>query len=436
MPHSVAIVTLGCPKNQVDSEAMASLLKRKGIRLINKPDRADFIVVNTCGFIEAARQESLNELKELAARKNSRQKLIAAGCLAEFNPALLRTEVPEINAILSTKRWNEIADLLEELADGSVYPAIWTGDPKRLQAMPQRSPAGATAYVKIAEGCSGPCAFCTIPLIKGPLRSRPAQEVVAEVADLVARGYKEIILVAQDTTAYGRDRGERDGLPKLIEAITDAAPGLPWLRIMYTYPPHISERLIEVIAATPQVCHYLDLPLQHAHPAVLRRMRRPTNVEAVKELVERLRAVIPDVVLRTTFIVGYPGETEEEFLALMDFVAAVRFDHVGVFPYSRELRTPAYDMESQVSEGVKEERRGALLELQQGISLEINQSLVGRELDVLIEGAGDGISVGRTYRDAPEVDGLSILTRELAPGTMLRARVIQAMEYDLVMEPL
>jgi len=431
---SVSIITLGCPKNEVDSECMASLLADSGYSLAPELNDADFIVVNTCGFVEAARAESIAELRNIAAQKRLGQKLIAAGCLPQLDPSLLLQQVPGLDALLGTRRWSDIVSLLRKLA-ASKEPLVWIGDGTLPTALPKRNPAGATAYVKIAEGCNGPCAFCTIPAIKGPLRSRSLHEIVHEVHDLVVRGYKEIILVAQDTTAYGRDLGMEDGLPSLIEAILSAAPSLPWLRIMYTYPQHVSDRLIEVMASYPQVCHYLDMPLQHAHPAVLKRMNRPSDIDAVLTLIERCRSAIPDIALRTTFIVGYPGETDKEFEALEDFVRRVRFDHVGAFAYSREHGTPAYDLQPQVDDRTKEERRSHLMALQQEVSLNINRSLLGRELEVLIEGSGDGISVGRTYRDAPEVDGLALLPGEFQANQFLRGRVTTAMEYDLLLQP-
>ncbi len=432
---SVAIVTLGCPKNQVDSEAMASLVEGQGLRLATEPSRADVIIVNTCGFIEPARQESFRELRSLAAGKRRGQRVVAAGCLAELNPGLLMAEVPGLDGVLGTKRWHEIGEFIRALSLKPTRPPVWTGESPLPFPSPDRAPAGATAYVKIAEGCSGPCAFCTIPRIKGPFRSRPSAEIIAETADLVRRGYEEIILVAQNTTFYGRDRGEAEGLAHLVGEVLAASPELPWLRLMYTYPQHISDLLLETMAADPRICHYVDLPLQHAHPDVLRRMRRPSDPEAVLRLIERLRTAMPDVALRTAFIVGFPGETEAEFEALVEFVREVKFDHLGVFSYSPEPGTPAYDLEPSVPESVTEERSARLMEEQQSLSLAINASLVGRELPVLVEGNGDGISVGRTYRDAPEVDGLAIIAGEFDPGQFVQARVTRGLEYDLLMEP-
>lgn len=396
-----------------------------------EPGKANVVIVNTCGFIRPARQESLGELRSLARRRRPGQRIVAAGCLAELNPAMLKAEVPGLDALLSTRRWSELPGLLARLTG---YGAATSGAVNA--STPRRTPPGATAYVKIAEGCDGPCAFCTIPTIKGPYVSRPAAEIVDEVADLVARGYKEVILIAQDTTHYGRDRGERDGLPALVEAILAAAPSLPWLRLMYAYPQHVSDRLLTLMAQAPQICHYLDLPLQHAHPDVLRRMRRPADIAGVVAVLHRARSLMPDLAIRTAFITGYPGETRQEFEALRHFVREQRIDHVGVFSYSREAGTAAHDLQPQIAASVKERRRCRLLEEQQSVSLAINRSLVGREFDVLIEGCGDGVSVGRTFRDAPEVDGLAIMAGQQPVGQFVRGRVVQGMEYDLAMEPL
>jgi len=417
---------------------MEDLLSRAGHHRASSPEEAELIIVNTCGFIDKAREESLETLQELARQKRKGQFLIAAGCLPQLWGRKLARRVPGIDAVLGTRRWMEITALVEELASPERdSPPVLLGDPA--QELPSFTGTSAiydsTAYLKIADGCSAPCAFCTIPAIKGPARSRPSRLIVEEARRLVNQGIKEIILIAQDTTAYGRDRGEKDGLARLIEQILDVAPSLRWLRIMYAYPQHITPRLIEVMASHPQVCHYIDIPLQHAHPQVLRRMQRPHDVEKVKELIGELRRAMPDIALRTVFIVGYPGETEEEFEALLEFVEEIAFDRVGVFIYSREKGTKAASLPGQVPRRIKEERYHRLMAVQQSISLARNQAQVGRVLDVLIEGYGDGISVGRTYRDAPEIDGLVFIEGKLPVGTMVPVLITEAMEYDLLGVP-
>ena len=436
--------TLGCPKNTVDAHGMARLLRRLGHVAIDDPVRAQALIVNTCGFIADARDESVQRLRELAASKHQGQILIAAGCLGQQAGRALMDAVPGVDALLGTRRWTEIGSLVQELAASQGSGLALLDDPPGDEAEgPRYARQGASAYLKIADGCDAPCAFCAIPMIKGAARSRPAEAVVADAVELVSQGVKELILIAQDTSAYGRDRGERDALPRLLEAILRAVPdgseapmppGLGWLRLMYAYPGHISSRLVEVMASDPRVCHYVDLPLQHAHPDVLRRMRRPADVDRTRRLITDLRAAMPDLALRTTFILGYPGETEVEFQALMDFVEEMRFDHLGVFGYSPEKGTSAYELADRIPEEVIEERYDRLMTLQQGISLEINQTQVGRRLDVLVEGHGDGLSVGRSYRDAPEIDGLVLVPGEHPVDEVLPVRITSALEYDLVGE--
>ncbi len=441
--------SLGCPKNLVDADGMSRLLKRIGYQPVADPAQAQVLIVNTCGFIEDAREESLLELRELARGKRDDQVLIAAGCLTQRWGETLVDQVPGVDALLGTRRWSEIGALVQELRQGQERhrgsPLARLGDPLLLSEAGSYRVArqGAAAYLKIADGCSAPCAFCAIPLIKGPAVSRSVESVVEDTVELVSQGVKEIILIAQDTTAYGRDRGERDAMPDLVRTILDAVPdrpmsdsqpGLHWLRLMYAYPGHISPRLIEIMAGDARVCHYLDLPLQHAHPDTLRRMRRPANVERTRRLVADLRAAMPDVALRTSFIVGYPGETEREFEVLADFITETRFDRVGVFVYSPEEGTPAAALPNPVPEEIKAERYDRLMALQQGISLEINQEQVGRSLDVLIEGQGDGLSVGRSYRDAPEIDGVVLIPGDVPVGKVVQTRITGAMEYDLIGE--
>ncbi len=436
------LLSLGCCKNTVDSEGMSCLLQRAGYASVEDPTAAEVLIVNTCGFIDIAKEESFGALRELAKAKTPGQLLIAAGCLSQRYGRQLVKEVPGLDGILGTRRWMEITALVERLSSDSHRPMVMVGDPPVLAVdlMPRSVVQGASVYLQIAEGCSAPCSFCAIPMIKGPARSQPIEAIVGEARQLVAQGVKEIILIAQDTTAYGHDWGERDALPGLIEATLKATPELAWLRLMYTYPQHITPRLIEIMAQHPQVCHYLDLPLQHAHPDTLRRMNRPHDVDRVRRLiadtstgsVQSLRQAMPDIALRTAFIVGYPGETEGEFQALLDFVAEIAFDRVGVFTYSWEEGTPAADLPDQVPDQVKQERYQRLMELQQSISLARNRQMVGRTLDVLVEGTGDGLSVGRSYRDAPEIDGLVLIREELPTGEMVPVLITGAMEYDLI----
>lgn len=415
---------------------MEQLLTSAGHQPVSTPEEADLLIVNTCGFIEAARAESLGVLRELAATKRPEQWLVAAGCLSQRYGRTLAEQIPGLDGILGTRRWMEIVALAERLCQdrrGLLYDLPDEGivalDPPGIM---RAAVQGASAYLKIADGCRRPCAFCAIPLIKGTAHSRPPEAIVVEARQLVEAGVREIVLIAQDTTDYGRDLGLRDGLALLIEEILTAVPDLHWLRLMYAYPGAVTPHLIETMAHHPQVCHYLDLPLQHGHPGVLKRMRRPANVDRVRRQIEALRAAMPDVALRTTFIVGFPGETEEEFGELEAFAHEMSFDKVGVFTYSHEEGTAAAALPDDVSPQVKQERYERLMALQQGISLARNQEQVGRHLEVLLEGAGDGLSLGRTYRDAPEIDGLVILREELPVGEMVEVRIVGAMEYDLV----
>jgi ribosomal protein S12 methylthiotransferase len=432
--------SLGCPKNLVDAQGMARLLKHLGHRPVDNPQNAQVLIVNTCGFIEDARQESISELRQLARQKRPDQVLIAAGCLSQRWGDSLADVVPGLDGLLGTRRWNEIGTLVQDIrsARGKQPKSYLSlpGEPILAadNSIPRTADQGASAYLKIADGCSAPCAFCAIPLIKGPAVSRPPEDVVSDAVYLVEQGVKEIILIAQDTTAYGRDRGERDALPHLAQGILDAVPELVWLRLMYAYPGHVSPHLIEVMASDARFCSYLDLPLQHAHPDVLRRMKRPSKPDRMTELIAGLRRAMPDIALRTSFIVGYPGETEQQFQALLEFAAENRFDRVGVFTFSPEDGTAAASLTGVVPNEVMAERHDRLMALQQQISLEQNQRQVGRVLDVLVEGEGDGLSVGRSYRDAPEIDGLVLVTGEAAVGTMVPVRISGAMEYDLIGE--
>jgi ribosomal protein S12 methylthiotransferase len=433
---SFHLVSLGCAKNTVDSDSMRQLLMSDGYSFTKNPAKANVLIVNTCGFIGPAKEESIETLSTLAEHKRPGQLLIAAGCLTQRYGAEVVRQVPGIDGILGTRRWMDIVEVVETLRREKhpqpLYhlpesPTIGEDERGARRAAVQ----GASAYLKIADGCRRPCAFCAIPLIKGTAVSRPMEAILAEARQLQEEGIREIILIAQDTTDYGHDLGMKDGLALLLEELVKAAPQVEWLRIMYAFPGYVTDRLIEVMATQPQIVHYLDMPLQHAHPLTLRRMRRPANMEWVHNTLAKMRKAMPDLALRTTFIVGYPGETEEEFQALLDFVREIRFDRVGTFKFSFEPGTTSEPLGDPIPAEVKEERYQRLMELQQGISLEKNQEYVGRRLDVLVEGSGDGVSLGRSYRDAPEIDGMVILESEAPVGTFAPARITGAMAYDL-----
>jgi ribosomal protein S12 methylthiotransferase len=440
------LLTLGCPKNTVDSEGMAMLLGRAGYRGSGVPEDADILIVNTCGFLAAAEDESLAALRELAQGKRRGQTLIAAGCMAQRAGERIVREVPGVDGLLGTRRWMEIVPFVQGLRGGSGQRTFGRhallGDPElpRQEATPRPPVVAGSAYLKISDGCNAPCTFCSIPSFKGKLRSRPQPTIIEEARGLVAGGAQEIILIAQDTTDYGRDVGDPDALAQLIPGILGGVPDLRWLRLMYAYPGHVSHRLIEVMASDPRICHYLDIPLQHGHPAVLRRMMRPSNIDKLIETFARMRAAMPGMAFRSTFIVGYPGETEAEFAGLLEFVEAIQFDKVGVFTFSPEPGTPAFDLPGQVADEVKRERYERTMAAQQRISLARNQAQVGKVLDVLVESHGElsgrkgEVSLGRSYRDAPEVDGLVVVPGTLPVGRMASVRITGALEYDLVGE--
>lgn len=432
------LVSLGCAKNTVDSESMGQLLNRAGYQWATDPGTADVLIVNTCGFIESARVESIEVLSELAAIKREHQILIAAGCLSQRYGAEVVKQVPHIDGILGTRRWMDIVDVVDELRQGNhpkpLYhlpdtPLVGRDD----RNVPRISLQGSSAYLKIADGCRRGCAFCAIPLIKGnkPV-SRPIEAILEDARQLEAHGIREIILIAQDTTDYGYDLGLKDGLSVLLDALVDAVPKIDWIRILYAFPGYVTDRLIEIMATAPQVLHYLDIPLQHADPKVLKMMRRPANIDWVYRTLEKMRKAIPDLTLRTTFIVGYPGEEEKEFQRLLTFVNEIQFDKVGAFQFSFERGTASEALGDPVPPEVKQERYDRLMTLQQGISLRKNQEFVGKSLKVLVEGKGEGISLGRSYRDAPEIDGYVIVEDENLPaGEIVNVRITGAMPYDL-----
>ncbi len=440
------LVSLGCAKNTVDSNSMGQMLRGDGFSAEENPQQAEFLIVNTCGFIEPAREESYAVLKELASAKEKGQLLVAAGCLTQRYGEDVVRQVPGIDGVIGTRRWMDILQVVKNLREG--------GHPQPLYHLPDvekigRSPRGTveahiqgnSAYLKIADGCRRPCAFCAIPKIKGTSVSRSLEDILQDAQYLQKQGVREINLIAQDTTDYGHDLGQKDGLAVLLEELTRAAPAVDWIRILYAYPGYITDQLIEVMAANQQILPYIDIPLQHADPGILKSMRRPANMDWVYKTVEKLRKEMSGLALRTTFIVGYPGETEKAFETLLDFIKEVRFDRVGVFEFSFELGTTSETLGDPVPATVKNERKERLMLTQQRISLQKNQVLVGKTLDVLVEGQGivDGstevISLGRTYRDAPEIDGMVIVEGELPEGEITPVRITGAMTYDLTGVP-
>jgi ribosomal protein S12 methylthiotransferase len=431
------IVSLGCAKNNVDSDSMASLLQTEGLQLTANPDEADFLIVNTCGFIGPAKEESIAVLNAFAARKQSGQRLIAAGCLTQRYGAEVAKQVSGIDGLLGTRRWMDIVQVVKGLRDQFHPEPLYhlpevTQIGKDEKGVRRISIQGASAYLKIADGCRRSCAFCAIPLIKGSLVSRPMDVILDDAEALGEAGIRELILIAQDTTDYGHDLGMKNGLAILLDRLVKRVPTVDWIRVLYTFPGYIADELIEVMASHPQILQYLDIPLQHAHPQMLKSMRRPANLDWVYRTVEKARNAMPDLAIRTTFIVGYPGETENEFQTLLDFVIGLRFDRVGTFTFSFEEGTESELLGDPIPEDVKQERRDRLMLLQQQISLEKNQTFVGKRLPVLIEGAGDGISLGRSYRDAPEIDGMVIIEEEVPVGEILPVQITGAMVYDLV----
>jgi ribosomal protein S12 methylthiotransferase len=435
------LVSLGCAKNTVDSDSMAQLLIRDGYSAVEDPSRANILIVNTCGFIGPAKEESINVLRELAEGKRNNQLLIAAGCLTQRYGSEVAMKVPGIDGVLGTRRWMDIVQVVRELRKGThPEPLYHLPDEAKTVGTDEHdvlrvSVAGTSAYLKIADGCRRPCAFCAIPLIKGTAVSRPIDSIINEARRLRDSGVRELVLIAQDTTDYGHDLGIKDGLAVLLEQLTESVPDMDWIRIMYAYPGYVTDRLIDVMATRNQVLPYLDMPLQHAHPKTLQRMRRPANVDWVHRTLGKMRTAVPNLAIRTTFIVGYPGETDDEYQALVDFVQEIRFDRVGTFQFSFEPGTTSEPLGDPIPEEVKQERFEHLMELQQGISLQVNQSYVGKTLDVLVEGRDKGIAIGRSYRDAPEIDGMVFIEGAAKIGEIVPIKITGAMAYDLTGVP-
>ena len=436
----ILFISLGCDKNLVDTEVMLGLLASRGYEMTDDETEADIIVINTCCFIHDAKEESIQNILEMAEyKKEGKVKaLIVTGCLAERYRQEILDEIPEVDEVLGTTAYDRIQDAVDAALAGehsvmlADIDALPLPDTKRLVTT-----GGHFAYLKIAEGCDKHCTYCIIPKIRGNYRSVPMERLIREAEELAAQGVKELILVAQETTLYGKDLYGEKSLHRLVRELCRIS-GLQWIRILYCYPEEITDELIQVMKEEKKVCHYLDLPIQHASDAVLKRMGRRTTKQELIEIIGKLRREIPDICLRTTLITGFPGETEEQHEELIEFVDEMEFDRLGVFTYSPEEDTPAEKMPDQIDEEVKEERQAELMELQQEIAFDNAERMVGREVLVMIEGkvADENAYVGRTYRDAPNVDGLIFINtdEELLSGDFARVKVTGALDYDLIGE--
>lgn len=439
MREKVSILSLGCARNLVDSEVMAGLFRRANYDIVSSPEGSDILVVNTCGFIDAAKEESIDAILEAARLKQEGKlkKLVVAGCLSQRYPEELARELPEVDLFVGTGEVPRIVEILEEKRKQKVY----VGLPRYLydHATPRlRTTPSHMAFIKVSEGCDHKCAFCIIPQLRGPHRSRPIDSIVKEAAELAGAGVKEINLIAQDLTAYGRDRKDGTSLYRLLKEMVEV-PGIEWIRLLYAYPNFLEEPLLNLIRDNEKICKYLDIPFQHVSAAILRRMRRGKAGSAVREAILKLRGAIPDITLRTSLIVGFPGETEEDFEALLGFVEESQFERLGVFKYSREEGTAAAAMEDQVPEEEKERRWQEVMDLQAGISRKKNEALIGSVARAIIDGCDreTGKLVGRTQAHAPEVDGVVYIDRvpkkmKVRPGDLVEVKLTQALDYDLI----
>lgn len=429
------MVSLGCPKNRVDSEVMLGLLEQAGYELTSSADEANVLIVNTCGFIEAAKQESIDTILEMNQyREQGRLKaLVMAGCLSQRYQTALWEQLPEVDAMVGTGEYERIVEAVDGALAGK-RPHFWGEMPVGGRPAPRRlTTPFYTSYLKIAEGCDHTCAFCAIPLMRGGYRSRPLADIVDEARRLAANGVRELILVAQDSTIWGHDLYGRPSLPTLLYALQEI-PGLVFVRLMYSYPTEVTPELVRAMRDLPVVAPYLDMPLQHAHPELLKRMGRPFRRERTERVIAMVRDAIPEVTLRTTFIVGFPGETAEHQEALLEFVEAMRFDHVGVFTYSPEEGTRAEAYGDPIPPAVKEARRREVMERQFSMVESVRGRHIGRTVPILIEQVGDTVSIGRGAMDAPEIDGMVYIQGRYPVGTVVPARIVGVKGYDLLAE--
>lgn len=436
----ILFISLGCDKNLADSETMLGMLASRGYQIVDEEEKADVIIVNTCCFIHDAMEESIETILQMAEYKKSGnlKALIVTGCMAERYREEITKEIPEVDAVLGTASYGHILDAVDEALSGHSYIMMEPLDTLPIiETHRLVTTGGHYAYLKIAEGCDKHCTYCIIPKLRGNFRSVPMDHLIKEAEQLAADGVKELILVAQETTLYGKDLYGEKKLPELLHKLCQIS-GIRWIRILYCYPEEITEELIQTMKEEPKICHYLDLPIQHASDGILKRMGRRTSKEELVHIISRLREEIPDITLRTTLITGFPGETQEQHEELMDFVDEMEFDRLGVFTYSPEEGTPAASMSNQIEESVKEDRRSELMELQQEIAFEQAEDMIGKEVLVMIEGkvADENAYVGRTYKDAPNVDGLIFVNTdaELMSGDFAKVKVTGAYEYDLIGE--
>ena len=433
---TVGMISLGCPKNQVDAELMLDKLARAGFAISGDIEGCDAVIVNTCGFIEAAKVEAIENILDMAEYKKSGdiQKLIVTGCLSERYQYDIRKEMPEVDAVVGIGENANIVQIVDEVLGGDLVEAFADKELLPLTGGRILTTPDYWAYLKIGDGCSNNCAFCAIPEIRGKFRSRSIEDIVDEAKTLAAQGVKEVVLISQDTSLYGRDLYKENKLPELLTAISEVG-GIEWIRFLYCYPERIGDELLDVMAANPKVCHYLDIPLQHADKSVLRGMHRPGDRETFENLIKKIRKKVPDMVIRTTVMTGFPGETDEQFEELAEFVKAMKFDNLGCFAFSPEEGTVAAEREDQIDEEVKVHRQDLIMQLQHDIVLENNKKFLGKTLKVLVDGYNsyDDTYVGRFYGQVPDIDGTVLFTspRELTPGEFVDVTVLGFDEYDL-----
>ena len=435
--NSIFLINLGCAKNLVDSNVISQILTIAGYKHARSMQDAKFIIVNTCGFIHDARVESQQVIADALKNRRKGQYVIASGCLSQRLNAELYQQFPSLDGLVGTRNLQDVLLLLDDLSKSGLPKRHALADYSKLLSDPNLSNTiiqGGSSYLKIADGCHRTCAFCAIPLIKGPLVSRSKESIIRDALSLQSAGVNEINLIAQDVTAFGIDQGESDALASLLTELLPMVPDVPWVRLLYTYPGMVTDRLIDLMAGNNQLLPYLDIPLQHADPAVLRAMSRPSNIDWVTETIAKMRRLIPNLVVRTTMIVGYPNESDKSFEILRDFIQDTEFDHLGVFTYSPEIDTSSYDLGDPIPIEVKEARKAELMELQSGISLEKLKKLRGNTLDMLVEGVNpeERLLVGRTFRDAPEIDGLAIATGNAEEGDLVPIRITNTTEYDII----